>query len=84
MVTMRLREQAAQLCSAYAAACAFDSDGSGTRQVLRDLDSTWSADALAMEALDAAALDPSYRYTDCAAEVWALAECLLRTGWEPR
>lgn len=80
MVTMRLREQAAVLCSVYAAACAFGGIG-GIGRVLRALDSTWSADALAMEALDAAVLDPSYRYTDCAAEAWALAECLLRTGW---
>ena len=81
MVTMRLREQAAQLCSAYAAACAFGGYACGIARVLQGLDSTWSADALAMEAFDAAVLDPSYGYTDCAAEVWALAECLLRTGW---
>ena len=82
-MTPKLREQAAQLCSAYAAACSFGDYSCGTQRLLRALNSTWDADALAMKALDAAIVDPSYPLTDRHAETWALAECLLRTGWVP-
>jgi len=79
MVTMRLREQAAQLCSALAgftfdlywwdAVVALDLEQSGARELASD---AWRA-----------ATDEHYA-RGAQHERWAIACSMLRTGWEPR
>lgn len=83
-ITPKLREQAARLCSAYASVCTWPGDAFA-RDIVASIGVDPAADRMAIKALVASADEYAAMDGDdwIAAEQWALAECLLRTGWVP-
>jgi len=79
MVTMRLREQAAQLCSAYASYVAMSMGNMTCLQIAESIGVPIAATELVCSAwLIPVAFGAAPKHLG-----WALAECLLRTGWVP-